>query len=111
MNKKYLSVCLSTLGSAILSLGSLVVIAQPALAAPRLDKVEGGVFDPREKEVVFIWSGSGDFYHVRYPTAGGETQVKVSKPSYSLPYFIIKNVQPNSTYTQAGLRLARSYYY
>ncbi len=99
MNKKHLAVCLSTLGIAIVSLGSIFVIAQPVLAAPRLDKIDGGVFDPREKEVVFIFLGSGDFYQVRYPTASGETQVKVSKPSNSLASFTIKNARPNSTYT------------
>jgi hypothetical protein len=42
MNKKYLSVCLSTLGIAILSLGSLVVIkvrwALPALHKTMLNR-------------------------------------------------------------------------
>ncbi len=95
MNKKCLSVCLSTLSLMTLSAVSPIMM-QPALANPSLGEISGGQFGATE--VVFIWSGNADFYHVRYRSGGKDTQVKVTKGN-GLPHFNIPNLKPSSTYT------------
>jgi hypothetical protein len=44
-------------------------------------------------KIIFRWGGAGDFYNVRYPVSGGETQVINRSGS-----FTITNVQPNRIY-------------